>query len=222
MEATHLHKVLIADDHAIVRSGLSFLINQQANFQVVAQAANGNEAFLQIERADVDIIVLDLNMPPGESGLITTQRIRERYPKMGIVILSMHEEQEYIDKAMQNGANSYVLKSSSDDELLSALKSVANHQTYVDQNIILTKTDLAEINSQKVNVKMKGYADLSSREKEVLPLIALGYSNKEIAKKLFISTKTVEAHKASINRKLGFKNRVELVHYALHHGLIDF
>lgn len=219
-----MYKVLIADDHAIVRSGLSFLINQQPNFHVVTQAASGNEAYFEVERAGVDLIVLDLNMPPGENGLITTKRIHDRFPKVGIVILSMHEEQDYIDRAMQNGADSYVLKSSPDTELLSALQAVTNHRTYVDQNIILTKTDVAEINSNDndVNLKIEGYADLSSREREVLPLIALGYSNKEIAKKLYISIKTVEAHKASINRKLGFKNRVDLVHYALHHGLIDF
>jgi two-component system response regulator NreC len=217
-----LLKVLVADDHAIVRSGLAFLINQQADFEVVAEAANGNEAFLKIEQYGIDLIILDLNMPPGESGLITTQRIHERYPDVGIIILSMHEEQAYIDQAIKNGAAAYILKSSSDAELLTALKTVARHKSYIDQNIILTKTDIEKINTPDLDADLKGYTDLSNREKEILPLIALGYANKEIAAKLYISTKTVEAHKASINRKLGFKNRVDLVHYALHHGLIDF
>ncbi|WP_125711713.1 response regulator [Companilactobacillus kedongensis] len=217
-----MYNVLIADDHAIVRSGLSFLVNQQTNFKVVDEEANGTDTYLRVEQGGIDILIMDLSMPPGESGLITTKRIHEHYPDVRILILSMHEEQEYINKAIHNGAMSYVLKSSSDDELLKALKSLSNGENYIDQNIMITKSDIQQINSDGVDVDLEGYNGLSKREKEIFPLIALGYSNKEIASQMFISTKTVEAHKASIIRKLELDSRTELVRYAVHHHLIEF
>ncbi|MFD1418080.1 response regulator [Companilactobacillus keshanensis] len=217
-----MYKVLIADDHAIVRSGLSFLVNQQANFQVVGEEANGTDTYLRVEQGGINILIMDLSMPPGESGLITTKRIHDHYPDVRILILSMHEEQEYINKSIHNGAMSYVLKSSSDEELLKALKSLSNGENYIDQNIMITKSDIQQINSDGVDVDLEGYNGLSKREKEIFPLIALGYSNKEIASQMFISTKTVEAHKASIIRKLELDSRTELVRYAIHHHLIEF
>lgn len=138
-----------------------------------------------------------------------------------MIILSMHEEQEYINKAIHNGAMSYVLKSSPDSEILRALTQVSNGENYIDENITLTKKDLSQINFDGVDVNLTGYNSLSKREREVFPLVALGYTNKEIAAKLFISTKTVEAHKANIVRKLKLENRADLVRYAIHHHLID-
>ena len=161
-------------------------------------------------------------LPPGESGLITTKRIHDKFPKVKIIILSMHEEQEYINRAMSNGAMSYILKSSSDGEILTALKHVVNGENYLDANILISKSDLKQINASGADVNLKGYNVLSKREKEVFPLVALGYSNREISEKLFISTKTVKAHKANISRKLHLHSRVELVRYAIHHHLIDF
>lgn len=134
----------------------------------------------------------------------------------------MHEEQEYINKAIHNGAMSYVLKSSSDQELIKALKKVANGQDYIDSNVMLSKSDIKQINSDGVELNLKGYNGLSKREKEIFPLIALGYANKEIASKMFISTKTVEAHKANIIHKLELNSRADLVRYAIHHHLIEF
>lgn len=216
-----MYNVLIADDHAVVRFGLSYLVNQQPNFTVVGEEANGTDTYLRVEQGDVNILIMDLSMPPGESGLITTKRIHEKFADVRILILSMHEEQEYINKALHNGAMSYILKSSSDSELLKALTALSNGQNYVDSNIKISKDDISKINSDGVDVKLKGYSVLSKRECEVLPLIVLGYSNKEVAAELFISTKTVEAHKASIMRKLHLKSRAELIRYAVHHNLID-
>ncbi|WP_282800961.1 response regulator [Secundilactobacillus kimchicus] len=216
-----MYNVLIADDHAVVRSGLSYLVNQQPNFTVVDEEANGTDTYLRVEQGGIDILIMDLSMPPGESGLITTQRIHEKYPDVRILILSMHEEQEYINKSIHNGAMSYILKTSSDVELIKGLQALSNGENYIDDNIMLTKTDVQEINSDGVDVNLKGYNGLSKREREVFPLIALGYSNKEIASQLFISTKTVEAHKANIMRKLTLTTRADLVRYAIHHNLID-
>ena len=215
-----MYKVLVADDHAIVRAGISYLVNQQAGFEVVDETASGTDTYMRIER--IDIVIMDLSMPPGESGLITTERIHDKFPDVKIIILSMHEDQEYINKAMHNGAMSYILKSSSDSEIIKALRQVANGCNYLDSNIIISKADLKQINADGTHVNLQGYNALSKREKEVFPLVALGYSNKEISEKLFISTKTVEAHKANITRKLHLHNHVELVRYAVHHHLIDF
>lgn len=217
-----MYQVLIADDHAIVRSGISYLVNQQPNFKVVGGTASGTDTYLRVEQGGVDILILDLSMPPGESGLITTQRIHKKFPKVRIIILSMHEEQEYINKALANGAMSYVLKISPEAEIIKALHHVANGENYLDSNIIISNSDLKKIKKAGGDVNVKGYKSLSNREKEVFPLIALGYSNKEISQKLFISTKTVEAHKANISRKLHLHSRVDIVRYAIHHHLIDF
>lgn len=218
-EAYH---VLVADDHAVVRSGIAYLVNQQPLFEVIAEAANGSDTYMRVEQGGIDILIMDLSMPPGESGLVTTQRIHEKFPDVKIIILSMHEEQEYINQALHNGATAYILKSSADGEIIQALKHVINGTEYLDSNIQLSKDDLKEINRDGVEVNgLTGYASLSKREKEVFPFVALGYSNKEIASKLFISTKTVEAHKASITRKLKLSSRAELVRYAVHHHLID-
>lgn len=217
-----MYKVLVADDHTIVRSGISYLVNQQPGFTVVDGTASGTDTYLRIEQGGIDILIMDLSMPPGESGLITTKRIHDKFPKVKIIILSMHEEQEYINRAMSNGAMSYILKSSSDGEILTALKHVVNGENYLDANILISKSDLKQINASGADVNLKGYSVLSKREKEVFPLVALGYSNREISEKLFISTKTVEAHKANISRKLHLHSRVELVRYAIHHHLIDF
>lgn len=195
-----MYKVLVADDHAIVRAGISYLVNQQAGFEVVDETASGTDTYMRIERGGIDIVIMDLSMPPGESGLITTERIHDKFPDVKIIILSMHEDQEYINKAMHNGAMSYILKSSSDSEIIKALRQVANGCNYLDSNIIISKADLKQINADGAHVNLQGYNALSKREKEVFPLVALGYSNKEISEKLFISTKTVEAHKANITR----------------------
>lgn len=216
-----MYRVLVADDHSIVRAGIATLVNQQPDFEVVDQEANGTDTYLRVEQGKIDILIMDLSMPPGESGLITTQRIHDHFPDVKIMILSMHEEQEYINQAIHNGAMSYILKSSPDDEIIKGLKYLAIGKNYIDSNIQITKKDLQEINSDGVKTDLKGYNGLSKREREVFPLVALGYSNKEIAKKLFISTKTVEAHKANITRKLHLTSRPDLVRYAIHHHLID-
>ncbi|HAT54353.1 MAG TPA: DNA-binding response regulator [Lactobacillus sp.] len=215
-------RVLIADDHAVVRSGLKYLIGQQPGLKVVGEATTGTEASLRVEEGDIDILIMDLSMPPGENGLVTTKRLHDSYPRTKIVILSMHDERVYITQAIKNGAMAYVLKSSPDSEVVNALNAIMNGKKYLDHSILMTTRDLDEINPDDTDVELRSYQGLSNREREVLPLVALGYSNKEIAGKLFISTKTVEAHKANIMRKLDIHAHVDLVRYAVKHHLIDF
>lgn len=217
-----MYNILVADDHAVVRSGLTYLIDELPGFKVVAEAANGNYTFSRVAQGDINMVIMDLSMPPGENGLETTKRIHAEFPQVLILILSMHGEEEYVDRAINNGAVGYVLKSSPDSEIVNAITTIPTGKQYVDENVILLKSDIKEITADGSKTNLWGHNHLAKREREVMPLIALGYSNKEIATNLHISTKTVEAHKASIMRKLDLKSHVDLVRYAIHHKLIEF
>jgi two-component system response regulator NreC len=217
-----LKNVLVADNQAIVCLGLTTLIESLPDFQVINQVDNGVDAYMQIEQGNVDILITELTMPPGESGLLTTRRVHDAFPDVAIMILSSCEDQALINQAIHNGAQSYIFKSSPTTEIVTGLHHLVDGERYLDNNIMITKQDLEEINYGSTAVDMTGYQDLSKRERELLPFIALGYSNKEVAKKLFISTKTVEAHKASIMRKLALDSQAALIRYAVHHHLISF
>lgn len=214
-------RIVIADDHAVVRSGFSMILNYQDDMEVVATAADGIEAHLMVAKYRPDILLLDLSMPPGESGLIATGKINEDFPDTKILILTMYEDQEYMFHVLKNGAAGYVLKNAPDEELLSAIRMVYKGGTYIHPKMA---TSLVKefIKKDQAIVDDDPFRVLSKRELEILPLVAKGYGNKDIAEKLFISVKTVEAHKAKIMEKLHFKNRPELVEYALKKKLLDF
>lgn len=212
-------KVIIADDHAVVRSGLRFIIGAQDDMEVVGDAADGTEAFLLLEKQTADIVLMDLSMPPGENGLLTTQRIQEHFPDVKVILLTMHDEVGYIQQALAAGARGYVVKSSQDHILLTAIRSVMQGQLYIDPVFGYSAEDIQQLlsgDSQQNRVDR-----LSKREKEVLPLIALGYGNKEIADRLLISVKTVEVHKANVMKKLEVDSFAELLQYSVKHHLID-
>ncbi|KRL67495.1 response regulator [Companilactobacillus versmoldensis] len=224
-----MKNVLIADDFKILRKGLTYTINSTNNFHVTAEAGDGNEAYSIIENQDIDVAIIDISMPPGESGLVTIKRIHDYHPEVKQIVLSMHEEPEYINTAIANGALSYVLKSSDEQELIKALKHADVNESYIDSNIVMTENDYQSIQEQKEkghedekNLDKLSFVNLSRREREVLPLICLGFSNQEIAEKLFVTRKTIEAHKTNIMKKLGFNSRRELLHFAMQHHLIDF
>ncbi|WP_311200999.1 response regulator transcription factor [Niallia taxi] len=213
--------VLIADDHAIVRSGLSFLIEAQEDMQVVGTAADGLEASYLVERLQPNVVLMDLSMPPGENGLSATKKIKKAFPHINILILTMHDDEEYLYHAFKSGATGYILKNAKDDELLNAIRSVKSGGRYIHSKVS-TKMVREHIESPLQEPEfVDSYFLLSNREQEVLPLVALGYGNKEIADKLFISVKTVEAHKANMMSKLGLTTRPELVQYAIKKNLID-
>lgn len=217
-----MYNVLITDDQPLYRVGLRTIINQQPNFNVVDELDNATDAFVRITKGGIDVVVMDLTMAPGESGLSVTRRIHDSFPDVQILVNSDREDQETIDTALHNGAAGYVLKNSPLNEFTAALTTVVCNRIFVDQNIVLTPDDFKAINSEKCDAELYYYNALSSREKEVLPLIVMSYSNKEIASKLFITTKTVEAHKANIMRKLDYPSRAALVSYAVKHQLVDF
>lgn len=210
-------KIIIADDHAVVRSGFMHLLNFQDDMEVIATAADGREAYELTAKYKPDILLLDLSMPPGESGLITTGKIKENIPETKIIILTMHAEEEYLYNVLKSGASGYVLKKAPDEELLTAIRTVYTGGTYIDPSMApsLVREFLNNNDSDSLQL-------LSQRELEILPLAAKGYGNKEIAEMLFISVKTVEAHKANIMAKLNLKSRPELVEYALKKKLLNF
>jgi len=213
-------KIIIADDHAVVRSGFMHLLNFQDDMEVIATAADGREAYELVVKYKPDILLLDLSMPPGESGLITTGRIKEDIPETKIIILTMHAEEEYLFNVLKNGASGYVLKKAPDEELLTAIRTVYKGGTYIDPTMATSL--VREFVNNDMPHEQDPYQLLSQRELEVLPLAAKGYGNKEIAEMLYISVKTVEAHKANIMNKLNLKNRPELVEYALKKKLLNF
>lgn len=215
-------KIIIADDHAVVRTGFMHILNFQADMEVIATAADGLEAYEQVAKHRPDIILLDLSMPPGQSGLIATGKIHEDFPETKIIILTMYDDEEYMFHVLKNGASGYILKSAPDEELLNAIREVHDGGTYVHPSMTTSLVREFLQKDQQMLSEDDPFAILSKREIEVLPLVAKGYGNKEIAEMLYISVKTVEAHKAKIMDKLHLKSRPELVEYALRKKLLHF
>lgn len=213
-------RIIIADDHAVVRSGFTMILNFQPDMEVVASAADGAEAYTMVAKHQPDILLLDLSMPPGESGLVAAGRIHEDFPDVRIIILTMHDDEEYLFHVLKSGASGYVLKNVPDEELLTAIRTVHSGGTYIHPKMATSL--VREFVKTNEELSDDPYDQLSPREKEILPLVAKGYGNKEIAEKLFVSVKTVEAHKAKMMDKLHLKTRPEIVEYALKKKLLEF
>ncbi|MEQ2525414.1 response regulator transcription factor [Bacillaceae bacterium CLA-AA-H227] len=213
-------KILLVDDHAVVRMGLKMLLNNHAEMEVVGEASEGNEGIEKAHELSPDVIVMDLSMPHGKDGLSATSEIKKQLPNVAILILTMHDDEEYLFRAIQTGASGCILKSAPHDELIQAIQSVSKGNAYLHPSA--TKRLMEEY---LIGIR-DGEADhfnlLSDREREVLTLIAKGYSNKEIGEKLSISVKTVETHKGNLMEKLQMKTRPELVAFALKKGLLGY
>ena len=209
-------KIIIADDHALVRNALTFMLNAQPDMEVVGDAADGNEVFMKLENTQADLVLMDISMPPGENGLQTTRRIKETHPEIKVIVLTMHDEESYVREALNAGADGFILKSTTDDILLDGIRQVHANQRYYSG---YTSDRLDEMDTFEGDSL---YASLSKREKEVLPLVALGYNNRDIADKLFISVKTVEVHKANIRKKLHVDSYADLLRYSVKNHLVDF
>lgn len=209
-------RILIADDHAIVRAGIRALLQLHPDFEVVGEAGDGHEAILQVRRLQPDVVLMDLAMP-GMDGLAATHEICRISPQTRVLVLSQHENREYVLPALRAGAAGYVLKRAPDDTLIRAIRAVYAGETYVDPR-------LAELLVEEVRRSTEGSVDpldtLTEREREILILLAQGKSYQEIAQTLFISVKTVDFHRTNLMRKLGLKNRTELVQFAMRRGLI--
>lgn len=215
-------KIVIADDHAVVRTGFSMILNFQEDMEVVGTSADGVEAYQKVMEHEPDVLIMDLSMPPGESGLIATSKILDSFPNTKILILTMFDDEEYLFHVLRSGASGYILKNAPDEQLLLAIRTVYKGQTYIDPKMTTSLVKEFVQSSNDDAYSNDPFKILSKRELEILPLIAKGYGNKDIAEKLFVSVKTVEAHKTRIMDKLDLKSKPELVEYALKKKLLDF
>jgi two-component system response regulator NreC len=204
-------RIVLADDHVVVRSALRMLLEAEPEFEVVSEAGNADEAARKVRGHHPQVLVLDLNMP-GVSGLVILPRIREESPETQIVVLTMQNEPAFAREALQAGALGYVLKEAADAELVQAVRMAAAGEKYLQPELgARLAAEPAESTPD----------DLSDRELEVLRLIALGHTNSEIAEQLHLSVRTVESHRAHIQQKLLLTTRSELVRYALERGLVE-
>ncbi len=214
-------KVLIADDHALLRSGLARLLGEIGEIEVVGEAENGLEAVQKAQELNPDIVLMDISMPVM-NGMDATREIKKRSEDVKVLILTVHDNEEYLFQAFQSGAAGYVIKKAADSDLVNAINSVA-HGDYV-LHPAVTKM-MVENYLEKLSWGGKsapgGNGQLTDREREILKLVAEGYTNREIAGSLFISVKTVDTHKANIMEKLKLHKRAELVHYALRKGFLQ-
>lgn len=213
-------KILLCDDHAVVRMGLKMLLNNNKDIEVIGEASEGDEAIELAIELKPNVVIMDLSMPHGKDGLTATAELKKLMPEIAILILTMHDDEEYLFRSIQAGASGCILKSAPQEELLGAIRSVSNGNAYLHPSA--TKRLMEEYIGSVKQGNSDTFNLLSDREKEVLTLIAKGFSNKEIGEKLVISVKTVETHKSNLMEKLQMKTRPELVAFALKKGLLGY
>jgi two-component system, NarL family, response regulator NreC len=211
-------RILIADDHAILRTGLRLLIETQPNLSVVGEAENGREALEKARSLHPDLILLDLNMPEVD-GMTVIPQLRREVPDSRILVLTMHDDAAHLRQALDAGASGYVLKKAVDQELLMAIRAVRRGETYV--HSAMTHKLLESLAESQEPEADDPWRRLSEREFDVMRLVALGHTNNEIAEELYISVKTVESYRARGMEKLGMESRAQLVQSALKHGHLD-
>ena len=208
-------KIVLVDDHAVVRSGLRLLLDAEQDMEVIGEAGNAKDAIFRARALKPDVILLDVVMP-GESGIEVLPMLLKESPETKVLILSMQDDPSYVREAFAAGASGYVLKEAADEEVVSAVREIAGGGHYVHPTLG------ARMVAAEAQERAAAEADpLSEREREVLRLLALGHTNQEIAKKLFISVRTAESHRAKIGEKLGLRTRAELVRYALDTGMLN-
>ena len=211
-------RILIADDHGVLRGGLRVLLNEQPDWEVVGEAADGHQALELAQQLRPDIILLDITMP-GPDGIEVTRALTQRVPESHVLILTVHEDHELLREAVRAGAAGYVVKRAAQAELLSAIAAVMRGDLYV--HPAMTRALLSSPTTPpSLALRNHPLEELTRREIQVLSLIAQGYTNLQIADALVVSVRTVESHRANIMTKLGLHNRAELVQYAMTHGLL--
>jgi len=209
--------IIVADDHGIVREGLRRLLESEPDFEVVGEASDGREVLEAVARSSPAIVVLDITMP-RLGGLETLERLRSAHPGTKVILLSVHGDPPFVRSAIALGADGYVLKNGRAAEIVSAIRAIMSGGSYFSPAVA---REIVEQLRTPRPASDDPFSLLTSREREVLHLIATGLSAKEVAVELSVGTKTVEAHRTSVMRKLGVRKATELVRYALRHGLIE-
>lgn len=211
-------QILLVDDHDIVRDGIKMLLENETGFKIIAEAEHGKQALEACKNHDIDFIIMDINMPEM-NGIEATKQIKESYPDIKVLALTMMDEDQHIRQMIEAGASGYILKSSNKIELVDAITTILDGKHYFSddatQSVML---DLVKSTTQKDN---SDPGNITEREKEILELIVKQYTNQEIAEELYISTRTVDAHRRNLLQKTGAKNTAGLVTYAIKHDLVD-
>ena len=212
-------KVVIADDHAVVREGVKLILSREPDIDIVGEAGNGREALDQIAKTKPHVVVMDISMPEM-GGIEATKRVKDTWPKVNVLALTMHEDESYVFQLLKAGASGYVLKRGAAQDLVQAIRSAARGEAFLYPSV--ARSVLQDyLKRVETGEDRKRYDGLTDREREILALIAEGLSNQEIATKLFISIKTVQTHRTHIMEKLDLHNRAQLVRYAIRKGLIE-
>ncbi len=212
-------RVLLADDHAVLRTGLKLLLSSQPDIEVVGEAADGGEAMAKARTLRPDVVLMDLTMP-GIGGSEATGRIKDESPGIKVLVLTMHDDPSYLRQLLKAGASGYILKKSADADLLSAIRAAHRGEVFLDSSLAAGLVDEV-IRPAGPRRPRDAYETLSDREREVLKWVARGHTNQEIADKLFLSVKTIETYRARVAEKLGLRGRAELVRFAMERGLLQ-
>ncbi len=212
-------RIVLVEDHTILREGLRALLSADPDFEIIGEAADGREAVRLVEKQVPDLILMDLSMP-RMTGMDAIREIKKRYPATKIIALTVHKTEEYLGTTLQAGADGYVLKDATHNELMMAIQSVLNGKTYLSPGVS-EKVVEGYLEGKEGRMPNSTLGLLSQREREVLKLIAEGYKNKDIAADLYISLKTVEKHRANLMKKLDLHNAAALTAYAIEQGLVE-
>ncbi|MGD8915267.1 MAG: response regulator transcription factor [Syntrophobacterales bacterium] len=211
-------RIVIAEDHTILREGLRALLSSQENLEVVGEAEDGREAIRQVEKLTPDLILMDLSMPKM-NGIEAIREIRRRVPETRILALTVHKAEEFILEVLQSGADGYIPKDASSNELMMAIKSILMGKRYLSPSVSNVVIE-GYLESRRTSESITPWGKLTKREREILKLIAEGYKNKDIADYLCISVKTVEKHRANLMKKLDLHSAAALTAYAMERGLV--
>jgi two-component system response regulator NreC len=211
-------RILIADDHTILRAGIRSLLNMVPNFEVVGEVDNGKDAIYHVGQLKPDLLLSDLSMPKT-NGTEAIKRIKNRYPDIKVLVLTVHKTEEYVHAALKAGADGYVLKDDTSDELINAINNILSGKTYLSPSIC-TEVVMGYLANPGKEMITSSVDQLTTREREVIKLIAEGYRNKDIAQYLSISIKTVEKHRSNMMKKLDLHSTSGITSYAIKNGLV--
>ena len=209
--------IMIADDHAIVRTGLRSIINAEPGLKLVGEATGGLETIELVRKSHPDILLLDISMPDMD-GITVVKKIKTDFPNLKVLFLTIHEDEALLREAIKFGASGYILKKAAETELISAIQTVMRGDLFIDTSLL---RQFVDEDSDSFDEMRTTYEPLTPREMDVLKLIARGYTNRQAGKELNISVRTVEGHRANIYKKLGVNSRVELVRFARKNRIID-